>query len=210
MTTGTETYIGLEKYFQLEGLAYRLLPVKARTHEGQIGEVNTGAMYDNLMNKFKFGNINKPGIYVDMNNARFIMNLRTIFSRLASALIREGKIDSARMVMDRCMEMLPDESGRYDVFVVPLMEGYYKIGETVNANKIAEKLYAYTTADLSYYFSFPDKDLKDMDMEFQQSIYTLQRLAVITRDANQEKLAKDADANLQKYYNLYIEKVYQR
>jgi len=210
MTTGTETYIGLEKYFQLEGLAYRLLPVKARTHEGQIGEVNTGAMYDNLMNKFKFGNINKPGIYVDMNNARFIMNLRTIFGRLASALIREGKIDSARRVIDRCMEMLPDEAGRYDVFILPLMEGYYKIGETAKANRIAEKLYKYTSGELVYYFSFPDKDLKDMDIELQQSIYTLQRLSVITKDAKQENLAKDAELNLQKYYNLYIEKVYQR
>jgi len=210
MTTGTETYIGLEKYFQLEGLAYRLLPVKARTREGQIGEVNTGAMYDNLMNKFKSGNINWPGIYVDMNNSRFIMNLRTIYGRLATALIAEKKIDSARRVMDRCMEMLPDETGKYDVFVVPMIEGYYKIGETEKANRIAEKLYSYTTVNLGYYFSFPDKDLKDMDLELQQSIYTLQRLAVITKNANQVKLAKDSDADLQKYYNLYIEKVYQR
>jgi hypothetical protein len=210
MTTGNDTYIGLEKYFQLEGLAYRLLPVKARSSDGQIGEVNTGVMYDNLMNKFKFGDINRPGLYIDMSNTRFIMNLRTIYGRLALALIQEGKIDSAHRVLNRCMEMLPDETGKYDLFAVSMIEGYYKIGETKKANEIAEKLYKYTTEELAYYFSFPDKDLKEMDMELQQSIYTLQRLAVITKDAKQEKLAGETDTNLQKYYNLYIEKVYQR
>jgi len=55
MTTGGEAYIGLEKYFHLEGLAYRLLPVKANTIEGQTGEVNTGVMYNNLMNRFTWG-----------------------------------------------------------------------------------------------------------------------------------------------------------
>jgi len=210
MTTGNDTYIGLEKYFQLEGLAYRLLPVKAHTADDQIGEINTDAMYDNLMNKFKFGDINRPGIYIDMSNSRFIMNLRTIYGRLALALIQEKKTDSARRVMDRCMEMLPDEVGKYDLFVVSLIEGYYKIGEIGKANMIAEKLNKYVTDELVYYFSFPDKDLKDMDMELQQSIYTLQRLAVITKNANQEKLAKDTDEKLKKYYNLYVEKVYQR
>ncbi len=210
MTTTNDTYIGLEKYFQLEGLAYRLLPVKTRPSEGQTGEVNTGVMYDNLMNKFKFGDINRPGLYIDMSNTRFIMNLRTIYGRLALALIQEGKIDSAHRVLNRCMEMLPDETGKYDLCVVSMIEGYYKIGETKKANEIAEKLYKYTTEELAYYFSFPDKDLKEMDMELQQSIFTLQRLAVITKDAKQEKLAEETDTNLQKYYNLYIEKVYQR
>jgi len=210
MTTGTDTYIGLEKYFQLEGMAYRLIPVKARVKEGQIGEVNTDVMYDNLMNKFKSGNMNKPGVYIDMNNSRMIMNLRSIYGRLALALIEEGKKDSALRVMDRCMEMMPDRIGSYDFFVVPMIEGYYKIGETAKANQIATKLNEYMGGELAYYFSFPDKDLKNLEMEMQQSLYTLQKLRMITAEAKQENLATTVNAAFEKYYNLYVEKVYQR
>ncbi|MEI6456044.1 MAG: DUF2723 domain-containing protein [bacterium] len=210
MTTTPDTYIGLEPWFHLEGLAYRLLPVKARTSDGQMGEVNIDAMYDNLMNKFKLGNINSPGVYVDGSNARFIMNLRTIYGRLITALIRENKFDSARRVMDRSLEMMPDEAGRFDFFILPVIEGYYKTGDTEKANRIAEKLYKYASEELAWFFTLPDRDLKDIDIELQQSIYTMQRLSVITKEAKQEKLAQASDEMLKKYYDLYIEKVYQR
>jgi len=60
MNTSPENYIGLENYLHLEGLAYRVMPVKIKTSEGETGEVNTEALYDHLMNKFIWGNIFKP------------------------------------------------------------------------------------------------------------------------------------------------------
>ena len=209
MTTGLDTYIGLEKYFHLEGLAYHLLPVKAKESDGQIGEVNTSVMYDNIMNRFKWGNINKPGVYIDETNSRMVMNMRGMFGRLANALIREGKADSAKRVIDRCFEVFPEAAVGYDFFTVPLIDGYYKIGETAKANAIAAKLAKNATSELSYFFSFPDKDLKSMDMNMQEAVFTLQRLSVAVRDAKQDKLADETEAALKKYYDLYVEKVYQ-
>jgi len=209
MTTGTETYIGLEKYFHLEGLAYRLLPVKANSPEGQIGEINTDVMYDNLMNRFKWGNMNKPGIYIDETNARMVMNLRGLFGRLADALISEGKPDSAKKVLDRCLEVMPETVVAYDFFTMPLISAYYKTGETARANSLAEKLNKNVTEDLEYFFSFPDKDLKLMDLSIQEGVFTMQRLSQVTKEAGQEKLADMTGATLKKYYDLYIEKVYQ-
>jgi len=209
-TTGTDTYIGLEKYFQLEGLAYRLIPVRSRSQDGQIGEINTAVAYDNLMHKFKWGNVNKPGIYIDETNARLLMSVRNLFSRVAMGLIQEGKTDSAKQLLDRCMEMLPDHVLPFDLYIAPVAQGYYKAGETAKGNEIAGKAGQNAKEELAYYFSFPDKDLKDMDMNIQQSLYTLQRLTTITKEAGQEKLSKDAEDNLAKYYNLYVEKVYQK
>jgi hypothetical protein len=209
MTTGSDTYIGLEKYLHLEGLAYRLLPVKANTADGQIGEVNTTVMYDNLMNRFKWGNMNDPGVYIDETNARMVMNMRSLFGRLAEALIREGKTDSAKKVLDRCFEMMPETVIPYDFFTVPLISSLYKTGETAKANAIAEKLHKNIADDLAYYFSFPDRDLKDMDMSLQEAVFTVQRLSGVVRDAGQEKLADASEATLKKYYDLYVEKVYQ-
>ena len=209
MTTGSDAYIGLEKYFHLEGLAYRLLPVKANSTEGQIGEVNTAVMYDNLMNHFKWGNINKPGIYIDETNARMVMNMRGLFGRLAEALIREGKLDSARRVIDRCFEIMPETVVPYDFFTIPLINGYYKSGDVAKANEVAAKLRKNVTDELVYFFSFPDKDLKAMDMSIQEAVFTIQRLSVAARDAKQEKFADETEATLKKYYDLYVEKVYQ-
>ena len=209
MTTGADTYIGLDKYFHLEGLAYRLLPVKANIAEGQVGDVNTKVMYDNLMNRFKWGNMNKPGVYLDETNARMVMNMRGLFGRLADALIREGKPDSAKKVLDRCFEVMPETVVPFDFFTVPLIDGYYKSGDIAKANVLAEKLDKNVTTELAYFFSFPDKDLKPMDMSIQEAVFTIQRLNVIVKEANQENLTAKTEATLKKYYDLYVEKVYQ-
>jgi tetratricopeptide (TPR) repeat protein len=210
MTTGADTYIGLEKYFHLEGLAYRLLPVTAVSTDGQLGDVNTAVMYDNLMNKFKWGNLGKPGVYLDENNSRMFMNFRSIFGRLTEALIREGKLDSAKRVLDRCIEVMPDAAAKYDFFAVPIAEGYYKVGEVAKANAIAEKLTRYSGDELAYYFSFPDQDLKAMDVNMQEALFTLQRLSVVAKQAGQEKIASNAETTMKRYYDQYIQKVYQQ
>jgi len=209
MTTSPDTYLGLEDYFHLEGLAFRLLPVKARKDDGQTGEVHTDVMYDNLMNRFKWGDMNKPGVYLDESNVRMVMNLRNLFGRLSAALLREGKKDQAKKVLDRCLEVMPDSKVRYDFFSVPIAEGYYKIGDKAKADEIAQKLNRYSTEELAHFFSFPDRDLKPMELSMQESLFTLQRLSVITKEAGSEKLAKETEDNLQKYYTLYMEKVYQ-
>jgi hypothetical protein len=209
MTMGPESYIGLDKYFHLEGVAYRLLPVVAKSQDGQPGEINTDAMYENLMNKFQNGNMQDPGVYMDENNLRMSMNLRNAFGRLANCLILEGKKDSARRVLDRCMEAMPGNTIPMNFFVVPIAEGYYKVGEKEKADQIAEKLYTLINDDLVYLFSFSDDDLKEADLELQQDITTMQRLSMVTKDNNREQLAQKSERSLEKYYNLYMTRVYQ-
>ncbi|MCX6286991.1 MAG: DUF2723 domain-containing protein [Bacteroidetes bacterium] len=208
VTTGQETYIGLDKYFHQEGLAYRLLPVRAGVTEGEMGDVNIPVMYNNLMNKFKFGGMSNPGVYLDETNMHMVMNIRSVYARLASALLAEGKKDSARKVIERCLDEIPDNTVPYDYFVVALADGLYKVSEMKKADEIAEKLISTSTEKLAYYFSFPDKDLKEMEIPMQESLFTLQKVGVCAKDANQEKLARLADQNLNKYYELYVNKVY--
>ncbi|MEI6883015.1 MAG: DUF2723 domain-containing protein [Bacteroidota bacterium] len=208
VTTGQDTYLGLDKYFHQEGMAFRLLPVPATLTEQELGDVNTSVMYDNLMNKFKFGGLNNPKIYLDENNIRMVMNLRSVFARLAGALIAEGKKDSARKVIERCLTEMPDNAVPYDYFIVALADGLYKLGDVKKANQLAERLIKTSSEKLAYYFSFPDKDLKDMEIPMQESLFTLQKIGVCANEAKQEDLAKLADKNLSSYYELYVNKVY--
>ena len=137
-----------------------------------------------------------------------VMNIRSVFARLAAALISENKKDSARRVIERCLSEIPDNTVPYDYFVVSFADGFYKLGEVQKANQIAEKLINSSTGKLAYYFSFPDKDLREMEVPMQEALFTLQKIGVSTKEANQENLAKLAGQNLTKYYDLYVTKVY--
>lgn len=127
ITVGRDKYLNLQDYFQTDGFAYRLVPIKTPpAQNGQVGSVRTDVMYDNLMNKFKWGNMNDPRVYLDENNIRMLMNVRNSFSRLAEGLIDEGKKDSAVVVLDRCNELVPDSKVPYNYFNMIMVESYYK------------------------------------------------------------------------------------
>ena len=51
VTTGGDAYIGLQDYFRLEGLAYRLVPIKydQNPNPNMLGGIHTDIMYDNVM-----------------------------------------------------------------------------------------------------------------------------------------------------------------
>ena len=89
--------------------------------------VNSDIMYDNMMNKFLWNSISDSSIYIDETNSRMAMNFRNNFSRLANKLIEENKIDSAKKVLDRCMEVMPSNNFPYMYFSIPVAESYMKI-----------------------------------------------------------------------------------
>ena len=87
-TVGSENYLNLEPYFQLEGLAYRIVPIRTDLKSEVVaGRVDTKLMYNNVMNKFVYGNMNLDQVYLDENNLRMTTNFRINFSRLAGFVI---------------------------------------------------------------------------------------------------------------------------
>jgi len=102
-----KTYIGLDKYLHQEGLAYRLLPVPVKVTEQEIGDVNTTVMYDNVMNKFRNGGMNNPKVYLDENNTRHGDEHPFSVCTPCTALLAEGRKDSARKVIERCLTEIP-------------------------------------------------------------------------------------------------------
>lgn len=157
ITVGESNYLGLQDYFAVEGLAYRLVPYKVKSHDGQLGEINTEIMYDNMVNKFRWGNMNKKGVYLDETNLRMTMNLRNNFYRLATALFQEGKNDKALKCLDKTEELMPDDVVAYNYFNLLIAELYYKLGQTEKATRITQTLRDRTQIDVDYYASFGDK-----------------------------------------------------
>ena len=56
ITTGSDVYLNMTDYFQLEGLTYHIVPIKNKeqVEGGSYGRINTDILYDNMMNKFKW------------------------------------------------------------------------------------------------------------------------------------------------------------
>ncbi|MEZ5198109.1 MAG: hypothetical protein R2764_17490 [Bacteroidales bacterium] len=203
ITTGSEAYIGLENYFQLEGLTYRLVPVKTAKSDGQSGEVNTAIMYENLVNKFAFGNMKDPSVYLDETSMRMTMNLRNNFFRLSDALIKEGKSDSAKIAMDLCLHEMPDETIPYNYFTMPIAEGYYKIGDMEKGNEIYSRMIEIFDKQLAYYFSFTGKRRDLYEFEKQQSLAMLQKMIQVTQKFKQHELSQRASKVFDPYFELY-------
>lgn len=182
ITTGDDAYLGLTDYFQIEGLAYRLVPYKAQSFDGQTGEVNTEAMYENLMTEFEWGGMNKSEIYMDENNRRMCMNFRNNFARLAGDFIRQGKKEKALEVLDKCLEVIPHKNVPYNQFMVSIAEHYYRLEAYDKANEIVKILLDIYEDDLNYYMSLKGKHRKFVERDEGFTKYILGQLVMLARD----------------------------
>jgi tetratricopeptide (TPR) repeat protein len=201
MTVGSDKYLNLENYFQLEGFAYRLVPIKGQSQPDRLlfGVVASDIMYDNLMNKFKWGGINDPNVYIDENNVRMMTNVSNSFQRLASTLIEEGKNESAIAVIDRCFELIPQRIVPPGYFTIELANNYLKAGATEKGAQALTIALDSFNDDLNYYFSLDSKFVqsKSINEEIQRTLFFMQLIERTAKVNNQPELAKKAGEALQ-------------
>jgi hypothetical protein len=203
ITVSDDNYLNLQNYFRLDGLAYRIVPIKSTRADGQPGSIDTDILYNNLINKFKWGGVPDPKVYLDENNLRMLSNFRNNFSRLAEELINEGKKDSAIKVLDKCMQIMPQNRVPFNYFIVPVIEQYYRAGQVEKANKLVNSFYNSTLEDLQYYFMFRGSKAKGVDYEKRFGIQVLGELNRITSFFKQKELASKIETSFQQYYQLY-------
>lgn len=170
ITTGNDAYLGLQGHFQLEGLTYRLVPFKGSSPDGQTGYVHADRMYDNLMNKFSYGNVKEEGVYVDHNILRMCMNLRNNFARCADAMLRRNDIEKAEQLLDKAVVEMPDNQVPFNYFMLPIVELYYKVGASEKAEDIARIMLNRYEDELNYYLSLKSEHYKKLGNTAQQNI----------------------------------------
>ena len=122
-TVGNDYYLGLEPWLELTGLTYQITPT--RSADGQ-PRVNTEKMYENMLHKFQYGNMNIPGIYIDENLMRMCRTHRMMFAQLAEQLLRENQREKALEVLDYAEQQLPGYNIPYD-YTSATMAGLYFI-----------------------------------------------------------------------------------
>ncbi|MGB0917080.1 MAG: protein O-mannosyl-transferase family [Flavobacteriales bacterium] len=204
VTVGSDNYLGLEKYFQIEGLAYRLVPIEKNTKDGQTGEVNTVAMYENMVNKFQWGNMHMPEVYHGTETERMSLNYRSMYARLANALIDEGKKEEALKTLDKCMEAIPHESILLNFSAAGLAEAYYKLEEYDKANDIARKMTEVYGQEMDYYTSLDKRNVKRLGNEPEIALSVLQKLMILARVNDQEELLGEIEARFDEIESKFL------
>lgn len=139
---GNANFAGLEDYLVLEGLAYRVTPFKhPRELDGSPRTViDTEKMYDNMMNRFRYGNVNKKGIYLDETVSRMCSTHRNMFCMLVQQLLNEGKTGKALKALRKCKEMLPPENIPYNEFDYRIAELWLAVGQKQEAARVSKSI----------------------------------------------------------------------
>ena len=161
-TSIAQMNIDLNKYVVQEGMAYRVVPILNQNARAGSYRVNTEVMYDNLMNKFRWTNLNDPDVYYTQDYMGFVLNSRSTFNTLAENLIEEGDFERAALVLKKCLEVMPDASVPYDIFSMHQVGMLLKVGEPDLANHIAEKTTTYASQWLEYYFATDGADTNEL------------------------------------------------
>ncbi len=149
------------------------------------------------MEKFQWGGVDKPGVYLDENCVRLVGNLRMQMGILAHALINEGKTKKAEAVLDKCLEVMPDENIPFDATLFSVCSAYYQIGKTDKANALSKKLFDIFEGDLKVYRSLKPKHLPAFYRDMEQAKEILRRLHNLARDFKQSELEKNYWQRLQ-------------
>ncbi len=203
ITTGNNAYMNLMKYFQLDGMAYRLVPIKSkgRTDLGSYGRIDTDILYNNLMNKFKYDGLNDESIYIGEFHRRSISNYRNNFARLATELIKDGDFERAKKVLDKCMEVLPEKTIAYDLIMFNFIDNYYKVGEIEKANSIALRMFEISDNDLAYYYN--ETKFGESLNEKNQSLLAVRDIVNSAKTYKQDEVSKAGEVVFNKYIEIF-------
>jgi hypothetical protein len=150
---GDDDYLWMKDYLQLDGLVYKLVPVKTpidKENPYDMGDIDSYKMYDIVM-KWNWGNGDLTTIYHDPETRKNSISYRTNMARLMEQLINEGKTGKAKKIIDLALTKMPMDYYGYYTMVEPFASGYYKLGEKAKARELLERLMTKYKQSLTYY-----------------------------------------------------------
>lgn len=202
ITVGPENLIGLQPYLYKEGFTYHLIPFTPDTAKDQGEKVNTMVMYDNVMNKFKWGNF-KTAKYLDHESTNmFYPVMLTTFLDLAQNLMANKRSDLALKVLQKCDQEMPDLNPYIDVNVrkLYLADACYKLNDVVLGNKFATNIDNYLTDQLDYnYYLLQNNGDNLSPRDINIGVQLMGALVGFTKDAHQTALYNKLAAQYKDY-----------
>ncbi len=201
---GQSAYIGLNEYLQQEGFIYRLKPIQDTIAEDREPlKINTEKMYHNLMHKNEWKGLNNPKIYLDETSLRFCWNLRSQYAALAKALLAEHKKDSALVVLQKALEILPDNCVPFEKSAIDIAEAYILADKIDKANQIYDIVLRRSTQDLAYYFKQKGDKFAGIEYEVQIALGKIQRIYFQSEAYQNTAMYQKSESILNEYIPMY-------
>jgi hypothetical protein len=150
---GDDDYLWMKEYLQLDGLLYKLVPLRTKLAEKNsldMGQIDSDKMY-NLIMKWNWGNGYDTTIYHDPETKRNSISYRNNMARLMEQLINEGKTEKAKKIIDLALTKMPTDYYGYYLTVEPFASGLYEVGEKAKARQLLEKLIGKYQENLTYF-----------------------------------------------------------
>ena len=167
---GNDDYIWLKDYLQLDGFAYKLVPIKTPINENNpfsMGRIDSDLMYK-LVNNWKWGNSGDPKMYHDVETRKNSISYRSNMARLIEVLISEEEFEKAEIITDLAIEKMPINIFGYYTFLEPFIGAYYEIGREEKARNIFKKTSSKYQENLTYYSGISESNKS----KFAQIIYS--------------------------------------
>jgi hypothetical protein len=199
--------LGLEEYFQLEGLAYRFVPIKSVNKNWlDYGRIDTDILYENMMKKFLWRGANVKSVDLDYNHKRTLMvvKARLNYARLAKALSGEGKNEKALEVLNYCMNTFPVEKVPYDPYMADIIEGYFAAGSPDKAVEMTNAMCDYYYKRLDYFLKQKPYIINSAEFEIQTAIQYTSRVANACTTSGKTELGDQITKKLEGYYGEYV------
>jgi hypothetical protein len=200
-----EDYLWLKDYLQLDGMVYKLVPIKnTPSKDGgpmDMGQIDADKMYDIVM-KWDWGNSN-GNIYHDPETRRNSITYRTNLSRLMNQLIAEGKIDKAKNIINLAITKMPLDKFGYYSLVEPFAGGYYKVGETAKAQDLLNKLVNKYKEELNYYATLTPGDQTDLAIDIITDIERYRSLLQVMKENKDLAFYEKHKVTFNTYVNVF-------
>jgi hypothetical protein len=202
-TVPSEQYKGLDKYFVQEGLAYRVVPIATdKRDQGEFGMMDPLLMYDNLMNKFSWGNADDPSVYLDENNRRMFSNFRRQFASLGDELLLRGDTAKAVEAAHRGLEIVPVEKLPADFFAIGLAEVLIRTGNNEEGEKLLIDIIEYAKEYLDYSISIKPEARFGLEYPTGINMQTLLDIYEISEELNLSSIRSIVEPDLSRYYSV--------
>lgn len=203
-TCKNDKLLGLNDYMEFEGLALRLIPVKTASDKTisiyGSGRVDTETMYDNVMNRFKWGNFDTHETFIDESYAAEIQAHRMVMMRAAKALLAEGKKDKAIAMAEKYFEAFPHFNFPYTPYVIPFFDVFVNAGDYEKAKKHMRILAKEMNQYLNFYDSIDPAIVKSsFEFEYMYDLQGVRDMLTISEHMKDAEFDKEMKELLGKY-----------
>ncbi|WP_348678260.1 DUF2723 domain-containing protein [Flavobacterium coralii] len=195
----------MDNYLQLEGMAYRLVPVKTENPEDnpfELGRVHSEKMYDTVM-KWDWGNSNNPDVYLDPQTLRTGVSYKANLARLSDTLIEEGNPEKAEKIIDLALEKMPVARYRSYFMDKDFADGYYRTGNMTKARNLLTTLVQKYRENLTYYKSLKASLQDELYYTIIRDIESYRSLLLIMKENNDLSLYEEHKEEFNRYNKMF-------